>query len=139
MALVEVGNVYINVKHLRGVTDVATIPPPSEGMPPSFSFKVFLEGSTTAMTTQDEAAAKKLHDKVVKKLPPQFTTSTGRATFVYTAVNSIGPVGDDPIEGDKFEAAFSICMDGASVVLQYVDFAAAEKARKKLAKKIDKS
>lgn len=139
MALVEVGDVYINVKYLRGVSDVATIPPPSEGVPPSYSVNVYLEGSTTAVTTKTEAEANKLHDKVVKKLPPQFTTSTGRATFVYTAVNSIGPVGDDPIEGDQFEAAFSIGMDGASVVLQYVDFAAAEKARKNLAKQIDKS
>ena len=52
MALIEVGDIYINESKLTGASDVAEIPPPSEGMPPSYSFKIYLEGSTTAVTTR---------------------------------------------------------------------------------------
>ena len=136
MALIEVGDIYINESKLTGASDVAEIPPPSEGMPTSYSFKIYLEGSTTAVTTHDKGQADSLHDKVVTKMSPQFRFATGRATFMYTAVNSIGPVGDDPVPGDKFEAAYNIQMDGVTLVLQYTDFAAATAARKELIDKV---
>lgn len=137
MSLIEVGNVYISTQRLAGVSDVREVPPPSEGMKPSYTFKIYLEGSATAVTTQDKAEADKLHALVHDKMSPQFRYETGGSTIMYTAVNTIGPVGDDPVVGDKFEAAYSIQMDGVSVVLQYVDFAAATKARSALVAKIN--
>lgn len=137
MAVIEVGNIYISTQRLAGVSDVREVPPPSEGMKPSYTFKIYLEGSATAVTTQSKAEAVKLHELVHNKMSPQFRYATGGTTIMYPAVNTIGPVGDDPVVGDKFEAAFTVQMDGVSIVLQYVDFAAATKARGELVTKIN--
>ncbi len=59
-----------------------------------------MEGSTATVTAKEKAKANKLHKDLVEKMKKsasQFMTSTGRATFIYTAVNSIGPVISDPI------------------------------------------
>lgn len=137
--VVQVGNIYINHATLRGVTDVARVPPPSPKTKASYTFRIFLEGSTASVNAPTKAEIMKLYRPVVKQISPQYSISTGGVTFAATGVNVIGPVCEDPIPGDKYEAEFTVQMDGVSFVLSYVDYAAANEARDALVEAINKS
>ena len=139
MALIEVGNTYINPEHLYGVSDVIETPPPSEGLSATFSFQMYLEGSSAAFATQNQSQAQSLQADVLAALQKQSgdVFSSGGQNLIYTEVNVIGGIGSDPAGIDPHAAAFSVQMDGVSCIFRYPTFDAAEKGRADLVASIN--
>lgn len=136
MSVERVGDIYINVRRLSGVTEVQRneVPHMTEA---SFSFMILLEGGDCSVVMRDKDKAIAAHDDLAARINPGFRFSGGGVTLAAPGVNSIGAISNDP-GGGSLPAGFSVGMDGVNVNLRYADEAKAETDRKKLIDLVNK-